>query len=60
MGFKDYKTYGLRKGLWTKFNFEEGLGEVGDEKRQRLLQMQAKVASGPRPAIGEIVGEIVE
>jgi len=54
MGFKEYKTYGLPKELWTKFNFEEGLTAVDEERRQTLLAMQAKVASGPKPTAGEI------
>jgi hypothetical protein len=55
MGFKEYKAYGLPRGLWTKFNFEEGLTKVEDDRRQHLLQVQAKVASGPTPRVGEIV-----
>jgi hypothetical protein len=56
MGFKEYRAYGLPKDIWTKFNFEEGLSHVDDDRRQRLLQLQAKAASGPTPRTGEITG----
>lgn len=54
MGFKDYKMYGLPKNLWLKFNFEEGLEQLPEERRDHLLQVQAKVASGPKPLVAEI------
>ena len=54
MGFKGYRTYGLSKALWEEFNFDEGLSQVPEDRRQRLLQMQARAASGPAPAVGEI------
>ena len=55
MGFKEYKTYGLPKDLWGEFNFDEGNKTVADARRQELLRMQARAASGPRPQIGEMV-----
>jgi hypothetical protein len=55
MGFKEYKAYGLPKELWTGFNFEEGLTAVDDARREALLLIQAKVASGPKPTVGEIL-----
>lgn len=55
MTFKGYRTYGLRKSLWEEFNFEEGNTRVEEARRQRLLQIQARVASGPTPQIGEMV-----
>lgn len=54
MGFKEYQTYGLPKDLWSKFNFEEGLKPPSDEDRERKFRIQAKIASGPRPLVGEI------
>ena len=54
MGFKDYKAYGLPKSLWTQFNFEEGLSPPPEEERERKLEIQAKIASGPAPTVGEI------
>ncbi len=54
MGFKGYRTYGLSKSLWEEFNFEEGNATVEEARRQRLLQMQARAASGPAPTVGEI------
>lgn len=54
MGFKEYKAYGLPKELWVQFNFEEGLNRVDEGRRLRLLQAQAKAASGPKPLHGEI------
>ena len=45
MHFKGYQRYGLPKDLWDKFNFEEGLSGVSEEKRQAMLKQQALVAS---------------
>jgi hypothetical protein len=45
MHFKGYQRYGLPKNLWDKFNFEEGLSGVSEEKRQAYLKQQAMVAS---------------
>jgi hypothetical protein len=55
MTYKGYRTFGLPKSIWETFNFEEGLSRVDDARRQRMLQVQARVASGPQPAVGEIV-----
>jgi hypothetical protein len=49
MFFKGYQRYGLPKDVWQKFNFEEGLSSVEENKRQVYLMQQAKVASGPAP-----------
>ncbi len=54
MGFKGYATFGLRKDLWEAFNFDEGNSSPPEARRQELLMMQARVASGPRPTIGEL------
>ena len=54
MGYKGYQAYGLRKSLWETFNFEEGGREFPEDERQRLLRIQARVASGPVPTVGEI------
>jgi len=54
MSFKQYKTYGLPKDLWQEFNWEEGFSEPEGTERLAKLRMQAKVASGPRPAKGEL------
>jgi hypothetical protein len=54
MGFKEYKAYGLPRDVWVKFNFEEGLSTVEPARRLHLLQVQAKVASGPAPQAGEM------
>jgi hypothetical protein len=54
MGFKEYRVFGLPKSLWQEFNFEEGNRRVPEERRQQLLQIQARVASGPAPAVGEV------
>lgn len=55
MGFKGYRIYGLPKRLWEPFNFEEGNQLVAENERLRLLQIQARVASGPVPQMREIV-----
>ncbi len=54
MRFKGYQAYGLRKSLWEAFNFEEGNARIEEGERQRLLRLQARVASGPVPRIQEI------
>jgi len=45
MHYKGYERYGLKRDLWEKFNFEEGLSSVKEVDRQRYLAQQAKVAS---------------
>jgi hypothetical protein len=55
MTFKGYRTYGLPERLWDQFNFTEGMTAVDAPRRARLLQIQARVASGPTPTVGEIV-----
>jgi hypothetical protein len=54
MHYKGYRIYGLPKSLWEQFNFSEGLTHIDESQRQHLLRIQARVASGPRPTIGEI------
>ena len=54
MEFKGYRTYGLSKSLWEEFNFDEGNSRIEEDRRQRLLQLQARAASGPTPNVGEI------
>ena len=54
MTYNGYRTFGLPKSIWETFNFEEGLNQVDDQRRQRLLQIQARVASGPAPSVGEV------
>ncbi len=60
MSFKGYRTYGLPKSLWQPFNFEEGNAHIEEERRQRLLRIQARVASGPQPRIAEISHDVEE
>jgi hypothetical protein len=55
MRFKEYRVFGLPETLWERFNFEEGTRQVPEAERQRLLQLQARVASGPAPTVGEIM-----
>ena len=54
MGFKQYQRYGLRRELWTAFNFEEGLGRKKEPVRLQALALQALVASGPKPHAKEL------
>jgi hypothetical protein len=49
MSFKGYDRYGLPRDLWVEFNFEEGNGRKEEDVRLADLQMQARVASGPKP-----------
>ena len=49
MFYKGYDRYGLEKGLWQEFNFEEGLTRENAADRERAILMQALVASGPKP-----------
>lgn len=55
MFYKGYQRFGLSKQLWTEFNFEEGIGHVGQERRIMFLKRQALVASGATPK-GEALG----
>jgi hypothetical protein len=55
MGFKGYTAFGLAKNVWEAFNFDEGNSSLPEERRQELLRMQARAATGPRPTIGEMV-----
>ena len=50
MYYKGYDRYGLEKDLWQEFNFEEGNSREEEESREAKLKMQARVASGPKPA----------
>ncbi|HEX8194336.1 MAG TPA: hypothetical protein VF552_15695 [Allosphingosinicella sp.] len=54
MEFKGYRAYGLPERLWDQFNFTEGMTAVDAPRRARLLQIQARVASGPTPTVGEL------
>lgn len=54
MGYKGYRRFGLPKDVWARFNFEEGNSPPPEKARMKLLQQQAKVASGPMPAAGEL------
>lgn len=55
VGYKGYSAFGLRKDLWEAFNFDEGNDSPAEERRQQFLRVQARVAVGPRPTIGEMV-----
>lgn len=55
MHFKEYRVFGLPKAIWETFNFEEGNNRVPEGERQRMLQIQARVASGPAPGVGEVL-----
>ena len=52
MGFKEYQAYGAPKKLWQLFNSDSP--SLKEEWRVQYLQMQAKLASGPKPSIGQI------
>lgn len=54
MRFKEYRVFGVPKELWEEFNFEEGNSRIPEDRRQRMLQQQARVASGPAPTVGEV------
>ena len=54
MGFKGYQRYGLAGDLWKKFNFEEGNGRKKEDVRDEALELQALVASGPKPTTKEL------
>ncbi|BDI60400.1 hypothetical protein [Qipengyuania nanhaisediminis] len=49
MFYKGYDRFGLEKDLWQEFHFEEGHGRKDEDERIAALEMQARVASGPRP-----------
>lgn len=52
MAFKEYQAYGVPKSLWQSFNSDSR--SIKEEARVSYLQMQAKLASGPKPSIGLI------
>ena len=54
MRFKAYRVFGLPERIWETFNFEEGNRRVPENGRQRMLRIQARVASGPAPSVGEV------
>ncbi|MEY4238761.1 MAG: hypothetical protein RL339_1362 [Pseudomonadota bacterium] len=54
MGFKGYQRYGLTGDLWKDFNFEEGHGRKKEGERDDALEIQALVASGPKPKTKEL------
>ncbi|HYI63778.1 MAG TPA: hypothetical protein VEW71_02720 [Allosphingosinicella sp.] len=54
MRFKEYRIYGLPEAIWERFNFEEGNQRVPEAERERMLRVQARIASGPRPTLGEV------
>jgi hypothetical protein len=54
MGFKGYQRYGLAAEQWKDFNFEEGHGRKKEGERDDALELQALVASGPKPAAREL------
>lgn len=54
MGFKGYQRYGLAEKQWKDFNFEEGHGRKKEGERDDALELQALVASGPKPAAREL------
>lgn len=51
MFYKGYDRYGLEKELWQGFHFEEGLSRENAKDREAALLKQARVASGPKPAL---------
>ncbi|HEY0313750.1 MAG TPA: hypothetical protein VGC56_14810 [Allosphingosinicella sp.] len=53
MRFKEYRRYGLPEALWKRIALPPGSG--GDEaERQRLMLIDAKLASGSRPKVGDL------
>jgi hypothetical protein len=54
MGFKGYQRYGLAEKQWKDFNFEEGHGRKKEGERDDALELQALVASGPKPTAKEL------
>ena len=50
MFFKGYARYGVSKSIWQTFNLEEGGNSgSGNSSRDAMLEVQAKIASGPKP-----------
>jgi hypothetical protein len=48
---RDIRRYGLPKAIWSQFNAEDGADEG---TRERMMRIQARIASGPRPPSGAI------
>lgn len=55
MGFKEYQRYAVSEEAWKAYDSGEGETEEGEDKRELLLKMHAKVASAPAAPKGEIV-----
>ncbi|HEX8624027.1 MAG TPA: hypothetical protein VF782_03000 [Allosphingosinicella sp.] len=54
LGFKEYRRYGLPKSIWDRIHSVRAPGESAEARRQRLLLLQARIASGPQPRVGVI------
>lgn len=54
MQFKEYRVYGLPKAMWEAFNSQRDFASLEPAEQRRLLGIQARVASGPRPQVGEV------
>jgi ribosomal protein L12E/L44/L45/RPP1/RPP2 len=55
MGFKEYRRYSVSEEAWKSYDLGEGEAEEGEDKRELMLRMHAKVASAPAAPKGEIV-----
>lgn len=54
MGFKEYTRFEVSEAAWQSYAFTNDDAE-GEEKRQLVLRMHAKIASAPTAPQGEIV-----
>jgi hypothetical protein len=52
MRFKEYHRYGLPEALWKRVGLDPASGSPGEA--ERLLRLQARIASGPRPPAGDL------
>jgi hypothetical protein len=54
MGFKEYQRYGVSEEAWKSYELADSEAD-GEEKRELVLRMHAKIASAPAAPKGEIV-----
>lgn len=55
MRFKEYTRYGVSEDAWKSYDLGDDESDKGDDERQRLLRMHAKIASASAAPSGEVM-----
>lgn len=55
MRFKEYTRYGVSEEAWKSYDLGEDEADTGEDERQRLLRMHAKIASASAAPSGEVL-----